>query len=185
VVPGALHAFNAQNSGGTLPLLWTSTGVNDDPYNFSKGSPPLVVNGKVYLASLSNVVSVYGLRGAPFSQNLALNKTASGSTSCNVNEGPAKAVNGSFSGGNTDKWCSMVAGTKTLTVDLGGNFNVSQFVVEHAGAGGEAFSLNTRAFNIEVSQDGQNFMQVASMSTNIQSITTHNVSPTLARFARL
>lgn len=32
--------------------------------------------------------------------NLALNKTATGSASCNTNEGPAKAVNGSVSGGS-------------------------------------------------------------------------------------
>ena len=34
-------------------------------------------------------------------------------SSCNANEGPEKAVNGSVSGGNTDKWCSLGA-TKFL-----------------------------------------------------------------------
>ena len=186
VVPGVLYAFNAQNSGATFPLLWSSTGVGDDTYNFSKGSPPVVANGKVYVASLSNVVSVYGPRTTPPpSQNLALNKTGSGSTSCNVNEGPAKAFNGSYSGGNTDKWCSTVAGTKFLQVDLGSNFSINQIVVEHAGAGGESFDFNTRAFNIQVSTDGTNFGQIATVTNNIQSITTHNISPTTARFVRL
>jgi hypothetical protein len=186
VVPGALYAFNAQGSGATLPLIWSSTGVGDDTYNFSKGSPPVVVNGKVYVASLSNIVSVYGLRTTPPpSQNLALNKTGSGSTPCNANEGPAKAFNGSYSGGNTDKWCSLDAGTKFLQVDLGSNFSVNQIVVEHAGAGGESFDLNTQAFNLQVSADGVNFSQVASVSNNIQSITTHNIAPTVARFVRL
>ena len=54
--------------------------------------------------------------------NLALNKaTKSKQASCAASEGPAKAVNGSVSGGNSDKWCSAVAGTKTLEVDLGAN----------------------------------------------------------------
>jgi hypothetical protein len=186
VVPGVLYAFNAQNNGASLPLLWSSSGVGDDTYNFSKGAPPLVVNGKVYLASLSNIVSVYGLRAAPPpSQNLALNKTASGSAPCNVNEGPAKAFNGSYSGGNTDKWCSLAAGTKFLQVDLGSNFSVNQFVIEHAGAGGESFSLNTLAYNIQVSTDGANFNQVAAVTNNIQSITSHNIAPAVARFVRL
>src|SRR5215510_4452155 len=186
VVPGALYAFNAQNSGASLPLLWSSSGVGDDIYNFSKGSPPIVVNGKVYAASLSNIVSVYGLRTTPPpSQNLALNKAASGSAPCNADEGPAKAFNGSYSGGNTDKWCSLATGTKFLQIDLGGNFNVSQIVVEHAGAGGESFSFNTLAYNIQVSTDGANFSQVAAMTNNIQSITTHNITPTVARFVRL
>jgi F5/8 type C domain len=186
VVPGALYAFNAQNSAATLPLLWSSSGVGDDIYNFSKGSPPIVVNGKVYVASLSNIVSIYGLRTTPPpSQNLALNKTASGSAPCNADEGPAKAFNGSYSGGNTDKWCSLATGTKFLQVDLGGNFSVNQIVVEHAGAGGESFSFNTLAYNIQVSTDGTNFSQVAAMTNNIQSITTHNITPTVARFVRL
>ncbi len=186
VVPGVLYAFNAQNSAATLPLLWSSSGVGDDAYNFSKGSPPIVVNGKVYVASLSNIVSVYGPRTTPPpSQNLALNKTASGSAPCNADEGPAKAFNGSYSGGNTDKWCSLATGTKFLQVDLGSNFSVNQIVVEHAGAGGESFSFNTLAYNIEVSTDGANFSQVAAVTNNIQSITTHNIAPTIARFVRL
>ena len=186
VVPGVLYAFNAQNSGTTLPLLWSSSGVGDDTYNFSKGSIPIVVNGKVYIASLSNIVSVYGLRTTPPpSQNLALNKTGSGSAPCNADEGPAKAFNGSYSGGSTDKWCSLATGTKFLQVDLGGNFSVNQIVVEHAGAGGESFSFNTLAYNIQVSTDGTNFSQVAAMTNNIQSITTHNITPTVARFVRL
>src|SRR4029453_204375 len=68
--------------------------------------------------------------------NLALNKPATADSSCNSDEGPAKAVNGSVSGGNSDKWCSH--GTnKFLQVDLGASQSVNRFVVKHAGAGGE------------------------------------------------
>src|SRR5207237_7162496 len=69
VVPGVLHAFNAE----TLALLWQSSMLPaDDALTFSKGSPPIVANGRVYVASLSNAVSVYGLRTATVSRNLAL-----------------------------------------------------------------------------------------------------------------
>jgi hypothetical protein len=183
LVPGAFHAFDAED----LSLLWSSaTNPGDDTYNLSKGTAPMVANGKVYVASTSNVVSVYGLRATPPpSQNFALNRPATGSAACNVNEGPAKAFNGSYSGGNFDKWCSTAAGTKTLTVDLGSNRTVSQIIVEHAGAGGETFDLNTRAYNLQVSTDNVNFSQVASTSTNIKSITTHNITPVSARWIRL
>jgi hypothetical protein len=71
--------------------------------------------------------------------NVALNKPATGSAPCNANEGPAKAFNGSVSGGNSDKWCSQ-ASAKFLQVDLGQNFNITSFVVRHASAGGESAS---------------------------------------------
>jgi hypothetical protein len=181
VVPGVLNAFDAED----LSLQWSSgTNPGDDTYNFSKGSPPVVANGKVFVASFSNVVSVYGLSQTMSAQNLALNKPATGTTVCNIDEGPAKAFNGSYSGGNFDKWCSNATGTKVLTVDLGTNANISQIVLEHAGAGGESFDLNTRAYNVQVSTDNVNFSQVASMSANIQSITTHNISA-VGRWVRL
>jgi len=191
VVPGVLTAYNAE----TLATLWASgQSIGDDTFNFSKGAPPTVDNGKVYLASFSNIISVYGPRTSSTSQNLALNKTASGSTPCNANETPDKAVNGSYSGGNSDKWCSLVA-PSFLQVDLGATFTINQIVVEHAGAGGEGgsldsqgrpnFDLNTKAYNIQVSTDGTNFTTVAGTSNNIQSITTHNISPVSARFVKL
>src|SRR6202012_1800733 len=68
-VPGNLYAFNAEN----LNLLWSSTGTGDDLLNFSKGSAPIVANGKVYVGSISKFVNVYGLKSdGQFSQDLAL-----------------------------------------------------------------------------------------------------------------
>jgi hypothetical protein len=180
-VPGNLYAFNAEN----LALLWSSTGTGDDLLNFSKGSAPIVANGKVYVGSTSKFVTVYGLKTAgPVSQDLALNQTATGSTPCNANEPPSKAVNGSFSGGLDDKWCSSAA-NPFLTVDLGTSRTVSRFVVEHAGAGGESLNLNTVAFNIQVSSDGANFNTVVTVANNQDSITTHDIAPTSARYVRL
>jgi hypothetical protein len=60
--PGRFLAFSTEEVGGELPLLWASDNPEDDMHNFSKGSPPLVVKGRVYVASLSNVISVYGLK---------------------------------------------------------------------------------------------------------------------------
>jgi len=181
-VPGQLYAFNAE----TLALLWQSTGVMDDSLNMSKGSHPLVANGKVYVANLSRFVSVYGPRTTmPPSQNLALNKPATGSTACNSNETPDKAVNGSYSLGLSDKWCSQIANA-FLQVDLGAPVTVNRFLIEHAGAGGgESFNFNTAAFNIQVSTDGVNFTTVVNVTGNVDSITTHDITPTTARYVKL
>jgi PQQ enzyme repeat len=58
--PGELRAFNAANVGLEL---WNSNMVasRDSSGNYAKFVPPLVVNGKVYLATFSRQVMVYGL----------------------------------------------------------------------------------------------------------------------------
>ena len=62
VVPGILRAFDATD---VTKELW-DTHLNitrDDLGNFAKFCPPTVVNGRVYLATFSNQVVVYGLLG--------------------------------------------------------------------------------------------------------------------------
>ncbi len=121
---------------------------------------------------------------APPTGNLALNKTATADSSCGTTEGPAKAVNGSVSGGNADKWCSLGA-TKWLQVDLGSAQTVAQFVVRHAGAGGENTAWNTRDFNIQTSTNGTSWTTAATVTANTASVTTHNITATSARYIRL
>jgi PQQ enzyme repeat len=59
-VPGALQAFDAENVANEL---WSSTtNPSRDSYgNFAKFVPPLIVNGKVYVATSSGQLAVYGL----------------------------------------------------------------------------------------------------------------------------
>jgi hypothetical protein len=95
---------------------------------------------------------VYGPDGR---MNLALNHPASGSQPCGQDQGPEKAVNGSVSGGQADRWCAQ-----------GGPLfhPVTRFVVKHASAGGENEDSDTREFNIQLSNDGKIFRTVASSS---------------------
>src|ERR1041385_3389122 len=59
VVSGTLHAYNAQNVGTEL---WNSQQITRDAVgNLAKFVPPTVANGKVYLATFSNRLNVYGL----------------------------------------------------------------------------------------------------------------------------
>jgi hypothetical protein len=59
-VPGELHAFNAAD---VSQELWNSSqNASQDGFgNFAKFVPPTVANGKVYVATWSNQVAVYGL----------------------------------------------------------------------------------------------------------------------------
>jgi hypothetical protein len=59
-VPGVLYAFDA---GNVATELWNSNmnSTRDSFGNFAKFVPPLVANGRVYVATWSNQVAVYGL----------------------------------------------------------------------------------------------------------------------------
>ncbi|QRK06887.1 discoidin domain-containing protein [Archangium violaceum] len=116
--------------------------------------------------------------------NLALNKPATGSSACNSSETPAKAVNGSVSGGNTDKFCSL-ASSSWLQVDLGSVQTVRSFVVKHAGAGGESSTWNTRAFTIQTSSNGTSWSTPVTVTNNTANTSTHSISATSARYIKL
>lgn len=99
---------------------------------------------------------VYGPDGRA---NLALNRPATGTPPCSDDQGPAKAVNGSVSGGESDRWCAE--GSRTfLQVDLGSVLPVKRFIVKHASAGGESEDSDTSGFNIQLSDDGKVFTTV-------------------------
>ena len=147
---------------GSAPTTW-GTGAGDMPPTYDAAPGPV--------------------SGPPPPGNLALNRPATGSAPCNANETPNKAVNGSVSGGNSDKWCSRAA-TKFLQVDLGGVKSLHSFVVRHAGAGGESTSFDTRDYDIQVSPDGTNFTTVAQVRGNTANVTTSAVN-TIGRFIRI
>ncbi len=64
VRPGILHAYNAQN---VTNEIWNSEQLSsrDTVGNLAKFVPPTVANGKVYLATFSNRLNVYGLLPRP------------------------------------------------------------------------------------------------------------------------
>jgi hypothetical protein len=85
-VPSALHAFNAENIANEL---WNSTmnAVRDDYGAIARFMPPVVANGKVYVATWSDQVAVYGLLPdtvSPTSLAFGGNTTGVASTSRSV-----------------------------------------------------------------------------------------------------
>ena len=63
--PGTLYAFDPiPDQSGRLRKLWDNTG--DPVYGFAKFVPPTIANGRVYLATSTNQVLVYGIPGEPF-----------------------------------------------------------------------------------------------------------------------
>ena len=126
-------------------------------------------------------LEVYG-GGSPGPTNVALNRPAIADSQCQPTEGPEKAVNGSVSGGLSDKWCS--GGAKWLRIDLGSTRAIQSFVVRHAGAGGETSAWNTRDFDLQVSADGTTWTTVVQARGNTADVSTHPVNAS-GRYVRL
>ncbi|GII27041.1 discoidin domain-containing protein [Planotetraspora mira] len=116
--------------------------------------------------------------------NLALNRPATADSQCAAAESPAKAVNGSWTGGTSDKWCSLGA-SKWLRVDLQSTTKVGRLVVRHSGAGGEKTSWNTRDFDLQTSVNGTTWTTVATVRGNTANVTTHTFTPLDARYVRV
>ncbi|MEH1163957.1 GH92 family glycosyl hydrolase [Micromonospora sp. CPCC 205539] len=123
---------------------------------------------------------VYGGSGPT---NLALNRPATADSQCASTEGPEKAVNGSTSGGVSDKWCST-GGTKFLRIDLGTSRAIQSVTVQHAGAGGENSAWNTRDFDLQVSPDGTTWTTAVQARANTANVSTHPMAVS-GRYVRL
>ncbi|WP_432993348.1 family 43 glycosylhydrolase [Dactylosporangium sp. CA-233914] len=179
--------------GTTYHLRVTAVGSSIKVYVDDLANPRISVTDATYAAGADGV-RVFNAAaafdnvaiGAPTGPgtNLAQGRPATGPTPCVASEGPEKAVNGSVAGGNSDKFCSSVAGA-WLQVDLGATKSISRFEVAHAQAGGEAAAYNTRAFTISVSDDGTSWTRVVNVANNTAANTTHPVSAVAGRYIRL
>ena len=118
--------------------------------------------------------------GLPY--NLALSKDLTVTASDNTVD-PMNAVNGSPSGDN--KWVSKQGAGATLTFDLGGQYELSRYVVRHAGFDWEDESLNTRDFTLQVSMDGDQWATADQVEGNTQNVTDIDLPPIPCKYVRL
>ncbi|WP_239619131.1 discoidin domain-containing protein [Cohnella mopanensis] len=165
-------------------LLYARNG-NEHIYN--TGAVPFISqNGEFYFYLIKDEHTMkffkYSEGKSVKGPNLALNKAATADSVCDPSESAAKAVDGSVI--NNSKWCSK-SNNRWLQVDLGSVQQVNQFVIKHSSEGGESASYNTKAYNIQVSNDGTNWSTVINVSNNTSGVTTDNITSTSARYIKL
>ncbi|MFC0626917.1 discoidin domain-containing protein [Kribbella deserti] len=181
---------NSANCGGYVPLATLKNTLGAlvakypnfggvDGWEYFNSDPGGTAAPWRWAAEMTSAMS----GGSTGPANLALNKPATGSTPCTSTEGPAKAVNGTVSGGNTDKFCSL-ASSKFLRIDLGAPTSLRSIEISHAGAGGESTAYNTRAFTIQASNDATTWTTPVTVTANTASVTTHPVALT-TRYLRI
>lgn len=113
--------------------------------------------------------------------NLSVGKTATATSFVNPAEGPAFAIDGKYE----TKWCATADGLHALTIDLGNINTISDISIKHAEAGGESSSMNTSAYTVEISNDGENFTELIKVVGNKDGVTNDPVEVSKARYVRL
>ncbi|WGX76796.1 discoidin domain-containing protein [Paraclostridium bifermentans] len=114
-------------------------------------------------------------------KNLALNKEAIANAKTNENEDAKFAFDGKLN----SKWCALGESGNYIQVDLGKENIIKQLRISHAEAGGEAKSMNTSQYNIEVSNDGQSWRKIKDISNNSSSISNDDLNYELARYIKV
>ncbi len=175
VRPGILRAFDAND---VRRELWNSS-VNPDDYagSYAKFACPTIANGKVYLATFSNKMVVYGLATNPIgdcsSENRALKRPGFASSNENATFLPGYA----FDGNPTTRWSSQFNDSQYIAVDLGKIYNICHVILRWETALGEDFK-------IETSVDGAEWTTVKTVTGNASLINSIAMEAS-GRFVRL
>jgi len=162
---GILRAFSASDI--TKELWNTSQNAIEDPGNYAKFVCPTVSNGKVYQATFSNKLMVYGLGynagDSCNSVNIALHKPAAASSQT------TEVVNGitinhfadsAFDDNLITRWASQGSDPQWIFVDLGARYDLCKVVLKWEVALG-------KDFQIQVSEDSVNWTTIKTVTGNI------------------
>lgn len=112
-----------------------------------------------------------------------LSQGAASEASSFVND--AEAPEFALDGKLDTKWCATGTPPHDITIDLGELKTVSEVQIAHAEAGGEGPDMNTKAYSIEVSEDGKEFTQVSRTINNSAAESTNTFAAVPARYVKL
>ena len=176
--PGILRAFDASD---VTKELWNSgQNAGDNIGNFAKFVCPTVVNGKVYMATFSKQLVVYGLTGAAAPvcnapTNVALNKPA---TALSLEDPTLYPASAAFDNSGTTRWASAQGvDPQWIYVDLQAQYNLCRVVLNWETALGKDFLL-------QVSDDAQTWKTVTTITGNT-SLSNNLQLPATGRYVRL
>ena len=82
-------------------------------------------------------------------------------------------------------WTAETDGKQSLTYTLGKNYKVKEITLYHAQTNNLDKALNSKAFTVEISTDGNNWKEVASVSGNTDDITTLTFKAQNAKFVKV
>lgn len=123
--------------------------------------------GKIEFVRADHYFALYNeANGLPFDLTLSSKLSVSASSS---EKTAVKVIDGTPS--NESIWVAEGKGEQTLTFNLGGSYEISRFVIRHAGDNGLDVRLNTRNFKVETSTDGSNWTLAYDYVDNARNVT--------------
>ena len=116
--------------------------------------------------------------------NLPFNLAMAAATSVT---GSAGSGNANFARDGTPYtiWSSAAPGTRSLTFNFGAPYNLSRYVIRHAGDTGLSQTLNTSAYRFQVSADGQLWSTIDTCVSNMVNVTDVEFPLVTAQYARI
>ena len=204
--------YFAKNAEGTTPLTQIENDVNAAvKYLRYNGKAPVFVGTQASVWAFHNIAEVidlerrlsdhyediygedvvefvradhfynlyYEAHGLPQDVKLKPGLTAAATSG----EGAIRTTDGVCS--PDSMWTAAEAGEQSVSYSLGAEYELRELSVYHAGAAGEDPGLNTRAFRVEVSEDGEIWREAAAVTGNSADRTTVRFKPQKAAFVRI
>ena len=205
--------YFASNAEGTTPLTDISGAIrNAVSYLGYDGSAPVFVAAQVSVwafHSVSDIVklekslseyyeNIYGKDVVEFvradhyynlyyeANSLPFDLTLSSGLTASATSNPYEAAlttDGTPYGDSI--WIASEKGEQSLTYSLDGSYAVNRVALLNAGTNGLDSSLNTRAFTVEISPDGENWTKAAEVSNNVESCVNVSFDAVNGSFVRI
>lgn len=190
--PGEAITFYSLCSANSETLAWEFPGADTEASSdaspvvtyAAEGTYTVKVTAKnasgEAVAEKENLITITSA-AADGLQLLSQGKDAQASAYVNENEAPPFAVDGDV----TKKWCATGTPPHEITIDLGSMMTVCDVRISHAQAGGESADMNTKAYTIQVSEDGTDFTTVVKVTKNFEGTTSDTFQAVQARYVKL
>jgi hypothetical protein len=82
-------------------------------------------------------------------------------------------------------WTTSQPDAKWLEFDFGDAYEISRYVIRHAGASGMSRNFNTRGFTVQTSLDRESWKSVDVFKKNTENVTDVDVDSVTARFLKI
>lgn len=191
VAPGETVTFENLSSLNATEFTWefegavtpTSTEATPSVSYDTEGEYTVTLTAKnesgEHVMTMEKIITV--TEGAEELVNLSQGKETEATAFVNNNEAPHFAVDGQL---NT-KWCATGTPPHSITINLGESKLISEVHMAHAEAGGESDGMNTKEYMIEVSEDGENFTEVAYVKKSASANTVDTFKAVNAQYVRV
>ena len=171
---------------GATPQSQSGTEISvtfDRPGIYSVKATAVNSSGETELVR-ENYLYIYDQNAGIKKENLSLlpsTKAEHGSGYTNERESYRYALDGNL----TTKWCDNGSEKPWMIADLGEEKTIAGFELFHAGAGGESSDWNTRDYDLLVSSDGVNWINVVQRRGNTEDSSKDAIALVEARYVKL